>query len=173
MALAEALTSPASNHERAQKAAFLRRKVRRDVKPYARILVLGPAEMGFAPPRPAAAKRCKNPCLEPRSESCVHTRAEASGGGKRSDYYSWLCSAVITTVFTMSSTVQPRERSFTGLARPHRAPAAVVAPERRHRCDAHRRAGGLVAVALTNPSSNPETRTPSRGPRPPSRTPCT
>ena len=33
-------------------------------------------------------------------------------------HYSWLCSAVMTTVFTMSSTVQPRERSFTGLARP-------------------------------------------------------
>ena len=40
------------------------------------------------------------------------------GRGGHATTYSWLCSAVITTVFTMSSTVQPRERSFTGLARP-------------------------------------------------------
>ena len=47
----------------------------------------------------------------------IHDRYILSGGGNATTY-SWLCSAVITTVFTMSSTVQPRERSFTGLARP-------------------------------------------------------
>ena len=48
-------------------------------------------------------------------------------GGERAATYSWLCSAVMTTVFTMSSTVQPRERSFTGLARPcMMGPTAMV-----------------------------------------------
>ena len=48
-------------------------------------------------------------------------------GRERATTYSWLCSAVITTVFTMSSTVQPRERSFTGLARPcMMGPTAMV-----------------------------------------------
>ena len=45
-----------------------------------------------------------------------HDRSILRGNGN--EPYSWLCSAVMTTVFTMSSTVQPRERSFTGLARP-------------------------------------------------------
>ena len=48
----------------------------------------------------------------------IHDRYILSGGGNATTYYSWLCNAVITPVFTMSSTVQPRERSFTGLARP-------------------------------------------------------
>ena len=48
-------------------------------------------------------------------------------GRERAATYSLLCSAVITTVFTMSSTVQPRERSFTGLARPcMMGPTAMV-----------------------------------------------
>ena len=48
-------------------------------------------------------------------------------GRERATTYSWLCNAVITTVFTMSSTVQPRERSFTGFARPcMMGPTAMV-----------------------------------------------
>ena len=55
----------------------------------------------------------------------LYTYRYTSGGGNATT--SWLCSAVITTVFTMSSTVQPRERSFTGLARPcMMGPTAMV-----------------------------------------------
>ena len=59
------------------------------------------------------ASRC---VLGPGFLRIRHDRYILRGNGN--EPYSWLCSAVMPTVFTMSSTVQPRERSFTGLARP-------------------------------------------------------
>ena len=41
----------------------------------------------------------------------------------------WAWMAVMATVFTMSSTVQPRERSLTGLRRPCRTGPTATAPE--------------------------------------------
>ena len=57
----------------------------------------------------------------------IHDRYILRGRRDRATTYSCDCKAVITTVFTMSSTVQPRERSFTGLARPcMMGPTAMV-----------------------------------------------
>ena len=41
----------------------------------------------------------------------------------------WAWMAVMATVFTMSSTVQPRERSLTGLRSPCRTGPTATAPE--------------------------------------------